>query len=94
MSKSFSLNQNDVIWAWHGSRVGSRGNLPRASAVVDTSSWRLSLKHEPTDVEVQGEIPMGHYSNKKMKIKKDKLWEELQEQLRLAVAKHLLLPGR
>lgn len=94
MSKPFTLNQNEVNWGWHGTRVGARNKLSRASAAVDTSSWRLCLKHLPTGVEIQGEVPVGHYSNKQMQAEKEVFWNELQEQLRLTVAKHLRLPGR
>jgi hypothetical protein len=54
----------------------------------------LSLKHKPTGIEVQGEIPAGHYSNKQIKAEKEKLWKELQEQLRQAVVKQLRLSGQ
>lgn len=94
MHKPFTLNQDEISWAWQGFRSRARKKLPRASAAVDTSSWSLTLEHLPTGIEVRGEIPMGHYSNKQMKAEKEKLWEELQEQLRLVVANHLRLPGR
>jgi hypothetical protein len=94
MKKPFTLNQNEVSWGSHGSRTGARNKLSRASAAVDTSSVELYLKHLPTGVEVQGEVPAGHYSNKQMQAAKETLWNELQELLCLAVAKHLRLPGR
>jgi hypothetical protein len=94
MKTPFVLTQADITWGWHGLRTGARKKLSRASAAVDTSSWRLFLKHLPTGIEVQGEVPPGHYSNKQMRDEKDRLWAKLQEQLRLAVAKHLRVPGR
>lgn len=94
MKKQFVLDEDNILWSWHGARIGSRKKLTRASASADTSSWRLTLTHEPTGVAVQGEIPMGHYSNRQMQAHKQKLRDELHEQLRQAVAKHLRLPGR
>jgi len=94
MASRFELKIEEVTWGWHGSRTGARKKLSRASAAVDSSSWRLYLKHLPTEVEVHGEIPMGHYSNRQMQSEKEKLWNALQEQLRVAVAKHLRHPGR
>lgn len=94
MSHDFSLKPSDINWAWHSSRIGARKKLGRASAAVDTSSWRLILTHTPTGVEISGEIPMGHYSNKQMQAKKQQLWNTLHEELKQQVAKHLKLPGR
>lgn len=89
-----SLDPRDVTWAWSGSRTGRRRRVSRASAAIDTSSWRLTLKHLPTQVEVQGEVPPGHYTNRQMQHEKERLWSALQEQLQAAVARHLRLPGR
>ena len=94
MKTKFVLREEDIARGEHSSRIGRRKKLSRASAAIDTSSRRLFMKHLPTGIEVHGDVPPGHYSNKQMQHKKELLWTELQEQLRLAVAKHLRIPGR
>lgn len=94
MKKGFELNQKDVTWGWYGTRAGARRKLARAPASVDLWSCRLFLKHIPTGIEVIGEVPAGHYSNKEMRSAREKLRAELQERLRVAVAGHLRIRGQ
>ena|SRR5882757_9897317 len=94
MKKRFELDQKDVTWGWHGSRVGARRKLARAPASVDLWSSLLFLKHIPTGIEVKGEVPPGHYRNREMRSARDKLRAELQERLRVAVAAHLRIRGQ
>ena len=94
MNKRFELEQKDVTSGWVGARAGNRRKLGRAPASVDLSSSQLFLKHTPTGVEVRGEIPPGHYSNREMRNLKEKLRAELQERLHVAVARHLRIRGQ
>lgn len=94
MRNRFELDHKDVTWGWISGRSGSRRKLSRTSAAVGSSSLELFLKHMPTGIQVNGEIPTGHYSNNQMKVLKEKLWYDLQEKLHEAVARHLRLPGR
>jgi hypothetical protein len=94
MKKRFELEQKDVTCGWVGTRTGARRKLARAPASVDLSASQLVLKHIPTGVEVGGEIPPGHYSNREMRSVQEKLRAELQERLRVAVARHLRIRGQ
>ena len=92
--RRFELEQKDVTCGLVGARAGARGKLTRAPASVDLSSSQLVLKHIPTGMEVRGEIPPGHYSNREMRNLKEKLRAELQERLHVAVAQHLRIRGQ
>ena len=94
MKPLFTLNRDDVTWQWRGLRVSAGRRRSRVSAAVDTSSCQLILKHRPTGIEIQGEVPAGHYSNTQMQQEKEKLWTSLHAQLLQSVAKHLRIPGR
>jgi hypothetical protein len=50
--------------------------------------------HTPTKIQVEKEIPAGHYSKKEMKQLTEKLKEQLYKELEQKVAKHLRIPGR
>ena len=92
--RRFELEQKDVTCGLVGARTGSRRKLTRGPASVDLSSSQLVLKHIPTGMEVRGEIPPGHYSNREMRNAQEKLRAELQERLRIAVAEHLRIRGQ
>jgi hypothetical protein len=94
MKKRFELEQQDITCGWVGARTGARKKLARAPASVDLSSSQLFLKHLPTGIEVGSKIPPGHYSNREMRSAKEQLRAELQERLRVAVARHLRIRGQ
>ena len=92
MGNEFSLKESDVSWSQ--SSLSSGRNGTRNSRADGTSSCRMTLKHLPTAVEVSGEIAPGQYSRTQMQAARDGLRKSLHEQLRLAVARQLRLPGR
>jgi len=94
MKKRFELDEKDIAWGWHGSAAGLRRKLARTSAAVDVRSSYVSLKHIPTGVEIRAEVPLGHYSNREMRSAREQLRAELQEQLRVMVARHLRIRGQ
>lgn len=92
MGNEFSLKESDVSWSQSAMSSGRNGT--RNSRVDGTTSCRMTLKHLPTAVEVSGEIAPGHYSRTQMQVARDNLRQSLHEQLRVAVARHLRIPGR
>jgi len=92
MGSEFSLKESDVSCSQ--SSLSSGRNGTRNSRVVGTTSCRMTLKHLPTAVEVSGEIAPGQYSRTQMQAARESLSQSLHEQLRLAVARHLRIPGR
>lgn len=50
------------------------------------------MVHEPTKIEVKGEIPEGHYSRKKMRNLQNKLFNDLYTELTNRVARKIGIP--
>lgn len=92
--KKFELDASDVLVYWIGSRHGRRGSLSRASSAVDLRGASIKLVHAPTQLEVEGQLEMGHYSNKQIHGAQAALHAQLLGQLTDAVARHLRIPGR
>jgi hypothetical protein len=53
----------------------------------------VRLTHLSTGLEVEGEIPSGHYSRGEMRTRRDELIAELWPVLERKVAQHLRIPG-
>jgi len=53
------------------------------------SSWKYTLTHAPTGVQVSGEVENGHYSKGQFSRLKDDLLKQLWSQLEQRVAAHL-----
>jgi hypothetical protein len=92
MGSEFSLKESDVSWSQ--SSLSSGRNGTRNSRIAGTTSCCMTLKHLPTAVEVSGVIAPGQYSRTQMQTAREGLRQSLREQLRLAVAWHLRVPGR
>ena len=91
--RQFRIDPTDVLCDWHGSNTGLRSQRNRQSRAMDITSSTVTLTHAPTGVSVQGTVPRGHYSNRQMRALVEKLRISLLEQLELAVARKLRLPG-
>ena len=92
-NEKWSLPRGQVTWSVSGSTSTNRKKLTSASRAVDTRSYSFTLMHEPSSIEVSGEIPAGNYSKQQMQQEKDKLFSTLWLQLENKVAKHLRLSG-
>lgn len=94
MKSKFELEPKDILESWGGYRHGRRKSLNRVSASVDYRSSTITLRHAPTGIEVKGEVPIGHYTNKQIHAAEADIRDRLLLQLTDAVAKHLRIPGR
>lgn len=66
----------------------------RQSRALDKRSFKLTMAHEPTKIEVKGEIPEGHYARKKMRDLHNKLFNELYGELERKVARKIGIPAK
>jgi hypothetical protein len=89
----WTLPENEVSCSGGGGTSTRRKKRSIASRAVDLRSWHYALKHLPTGIEVEGEVPEGNYSQKQMQQKRKELKISLWLKLQVKVAKHLRLPG-
>ena len=89
----WKLPRNEVRCSGTGSTSTNRKNRNRASRAVDMRSWRYTLLHVPSSIEVSGEVPSGNYSQKTMQLERQKLFDKLFLELENKVAKYLRLSG-
>jgi len=89
--KTWHLNPDEVSSGWVSSSIGKSGVFARK---LKTTSKRLFLKHDPTGIKVEGEIPAGNYSKKEMKEKTMEVERKLFTELELKVAIKLRIRGR
>lgn len=68
--------------------------MARKSRAEDTRSQVVRLLHHPTGIDVEGEIPAGHYSKSEMSKLRDDLTTRLWGELEGKVARHLRIAGR
>ncbi len=68
--KEWTLDPKEVQMGIHSSSSGKHGQLQRK---VKTTSSTVFLTHASTETSVEGEIPLGHYSKKEMKRKREEL---------------------
>lgn len=90
---SFHLFRDDVEVLGLGSRLSGRRKV-RQPRNLDLSSWKYTLKHRPTGVEVSGEVGKGHYSKEQFSRLKNDLLQRLWSQLERRVEAHLGIPGQ
>lgn len=76
------------------SSMRRRTGMARSSRAEDSRGAVVRLVHQPTGLEIEGEVPTGHYSRSEMRSRKDALIAELWPQLEKRVAKHLRIPGQ
>lgn len=81
MKTQFQLERADLHEYW----IGINGQLLGAT---------ITLRHVPTGVEVKGAIAQEHRTKASLRNAEETLRTRLIEQLTLAVAKHLRIPGR
>ncbi len=93
-SKSaWSLDPGEVSSSGVGGNISGRGKAARSRA-LDLTEATITLRHEPSGVEVSGAVPPGHYSRARMRELKEQLHRRLFTELERLVAKHLRIPGR
>mgnify|MGYP007080183204 CR=1 FL=1 len=63
-------------------------------SIMDEKSKNIELIHKPTQITVNGEVPLGHYSKKEMQHSTEALKTKLFLELETKVAKYLRIPGR
>jgi hypothetical protein len=76
-----------------GSRLSGRAKV-RQPRKLDLSSWKITLTHGPTGMQVSGEVEKGHYSKEQFSRLKDDLLKQLWSQLERRVAAHLRVSGQ
>ena len=64
--KKWSLNPKEISWGMNNSSSGKTGQFARK---LKTTSSTIFLTHTPTNIMVQGEVPVGNYSKKEMQQK-------------------------
>lgn len=77
----FKLQCSDVDESWNGHYARLKGSTIR-------------LVHRPTGLDVTGEVPQIHQTNRSLQRAQDALRIELMQQLTERVAKHLRIRGR
>ena len=92
----WKLNPGDVSISGSSSSASTRGRggMARKSRAEDTRSEVIRLLHRPTGIDVDGEIPAGHYSRVEMSKLRDDLTTRLWDELGRKVARHLRIPGQ
>lgn len=90
-SKQWALNPDEVMWGFHGSSSGKKGQLSRRLKVT---ACKVHLVHKPTGIKVEGEISSGHYSKKEMQKKRKEMKEALFVVLEKKVVAELNIKGR
>ena len=81
MAKVFTLEANDILKNWGGSRFGG------------LSGATFTLIHAPTGLEVSASVAMGNYNNGQIIALEAVLTDKLTFDLTHAVAKHLRVSG-
>lgn len=92
-SPQWRLDPTEVSQYGSGYRASGRKKASQSRA-LDKSGVQWTLVHLPTGLEVIGEIPQGHYSQKELDKEKSELLSHLFNELEDKVAKHLKIPGR
>jgi hypothetical protein len=90
--KRFSLDPADVTMSAVGQSSGRR--KARFSRANQSSSYTITLKHQPTGIEVQGSVAAGNYSRQEMRTRQEVLHQQLYAALEDEVAKALRISGR
>ena len=73
------MDPADVTWGTVTTTSGRR--RVRHSRADDTRSLQLFLKHVPTGIQIEGEVPPGHYSRKVLREKQAQLCNQLLPRL-------------
>ena len=76
-----------------GLRLSGRAKV-RQPRKLDLSSWKYTVTHGPTAMQVSGEVEQGHYSKEQFSRLKDDLLEQLWSLLERKVAAHLRVSGQ
>jgi hypothetical protein len=89
----WSLDRSEVSESRWGHNRGRRSRASQSRA-LDVTSSEIRLRHEPTGIEVRGEVPPGHRSRAEMRRQEDAVRTRLYAELEDAVARVLRIPGR
>jgi protein subunit release factor A len=89
--KKWSLNPKEISCGMNNSSSGKTGQFAR---MLKTTSSTIFLTHTPTNIMVQGEVPVGNYRKKEMPQKRTLVEQSLFKQLENLVAKKLNIKGR
>src|SRR5262249_12657754 len=89
----FRLARREVEVSALGSRFSGRAKV-RQPQKLGLSSWKFTLTHGPTGVQVHGEVAKGHDSKEQFSRLKANLLTKLWSQLERRVAAHLRVPGQ
>jgi hypothetical protein len=92
MKPIWSLNKTDVNSSFGISTSVNRKNA-RQQRDQDVRTVTVTLVHEPTGIEVQGEVK-GNFSRKDLTGAKNNLYNKLYKDLENKVAKQLKIGGR
>lgn len=89
----FRLARHEVEVFGLGSRISGRSKV-RQSRKLDVSSWKFTLTHGATGVQVSGEVAKGHYTRAQFSHLKADLLKKLWSQLEQRVAARLHVSGQ
>jgi hypothetical protein len=92
MTSNWALKKSDVYSYGGTSTSGPRKNA-RQQRNIEERTLTLNLVHEPTKIEVQGQMT-GSFSRKEMTEKKNDLYNKLFKDLENKVAKYLKIAER
>ena len=92
MAQRFALDPADVTW--YGAASGGGRRKARYSRANALSSMHMTLRHNPTGIEVSGSVPEGYYARNEMQRLRGELYNRLHKELEQAVAQALRVPGR
>ena len=86
------LDPRDVGVGWSG--FASAKRRKRRNRALDLRNLTVVVSHSPTGVQVEGEIPSGHYSKKGLRRLREALAARLRIELELRVNRALRRRGR
>ena len=90
---AWSLDTAEVSYSGSGGNCSGRRKAAQSRS-LDVTEAAITLRHEPTGIEVNGAVAPGHYSRRQLRELKDALHRQLLAELEQWVAKHLRIPGR
>jgi len=92
MAVNWTLIKSEV-YSYGGTSTSVHRKNARQQRNIDIRTLTLNLVHEPTKIEVQGQIT-GSFSRKEMTEIKNDLYNKLFKELENKVAKHLKIAER
>lgn len=90
---AWSLDPAEVNQSVWSTNFGRRQKASQSRS-LDVTETTITLRHEPTEIEVKGSVPLGHYSRVEMRALRARITADLLAELERRVAARLRIPGR